>query len=509
MYERFSDRARKVMQLANQEAIRFRHQYIGTEHILLGLIAEQSGVATNVLRNLDVDLVRVRKEVEKIVQAGPEPVQHGKLPQTPRAKKVVEYAIEEAQKLQHNYVGTEHLLLGLLREEEGVAAQILMNLGLRLDTVRETVLNVLGYGDSPSTDAAKPRTEAKGTSKTPLLDAFGRDLTELAHQARLEPVIGRHAQRHALIEVLGCRQRNSAVLVGAMGVGKTTIIHGLAQAIAQRNVPDTLENCRIVEFSFGRVRSTACEAAGIEWARAALGEIKRSGDVILYLPNELRFLSTPVPSSIQQAGVEAEWLDALRRGELRCILVGSPHDYQSCVGVHMTLERACQLIQVPPATVDETLAILGGLRNRYEDHHVVRFTDDALSAAADLADRRLPGALPGKALLLLDHAGARGHGRGADASRELRQANVRLQKDIERLTVDMEAAVAQQAFDHAAELRDRADRLRKERDKLLKEEQRLRQEHGTIDAAEVAETLHALIGDSQPPTASADAPAGK
>src|SRR5215471_16950911 len=226
MYERFTDRARKVMQLANQEAQRFNHEYIGTEHILLGLVKEGSGVAANVLKNLDVDLRRIRLEVEKLVQSGPEMVTMGKLPQTPRAKKVIEYAIEEARNLNHNYVGTEHLLLGLLREEEGVAAQVLRNLGLKLEDVREEVLNLLGHNLDPSGESSeRPSSGGKQSkSKTPALDSFGRDLTELARQSKLDPVIGRTNEIERVIQVLSRRTKNNPVLLGEAGVGKTAIV---------------------------------------------------------------------------------------------------------------------------------------------------------------------------------------------------------------------------------------------------------------------------------------------
>src|SRR5213596_2692924 len=239
MYERFTDRARKVMQLANQEAQRFNHEYIGTEHILLGLVKEGTGVAANVLKNLDIDLRKIRLEVEKIVQAGPDMVTMGKLPQTPRAKKVIEYSIEEARNLNHNYVGTEHLLLGLLREQEGVAAQVLMNLGLKLEDVREEVLNLLGHNmateENPSGGSSERQTN-KGKSKTPALDSFGRDLTELARQGKLDPVIGRQNEIERVIQVLSRRTKNNPVLLGEAGVGKTAIVEGLAQMIVDGDI---------------------------------------------------------------------------------------------------------------------------------------------------------------------------------------------------------------------------------------------------------------------------------
>ncbi|MDG2291134.1 MAG: Clp protease N-terminal domain-containing protein, partial [Phycisphaerales bacterium] len=254
MFERLTDRARKVMALANQEAQRFNHEYIGTEHILLGLVKEGSGVGPNVLKNLEIDLRKVRLEVEKLVKSGPEMVTMGKLPQTPRAKKVLEYAIEEARNLNHNYVGTEHLLLGLLREQDGVAAQVLMNLGVKLEEVREEVLNLLGAGveaeegeeldeDQGQSQASAPR---RGKSKTPALDSFGRDLTELAKNNELDPVIGRADEIERLIQILCRRTKNNPVLLGEAGVGKTAIVEGLAQQIISKEVPDLLHDQRVV-----------------------------------------------------------------------------------------------------------------------------------------------------------------------------------------------------------------------------------------------------------------------
>ncbi|MEM6315083.1 MAG: Clp protease N-terminal domain-containing protein, partial [Planctomycetota bacterium] len=255
MFERFTDRARKVMALANQEAQRFNHEYIGTEHILLGLVKEGSGVGANVLKNLDVDLRKVRLEVEKLVKSGPEMVTMGKLPQTPRAKKVIEYAIEEARNLNHNYVGTEHLLLGLLREHDGVAAQVLMNLNLKLEEVREEVLNLLGAGvegeDEEGGGVAEAggrsgRSGKKGKSRTPALDSFGRDLTELAKESSLDPVIGRSEEIERVIQILCRRQKNNPVLLGEAGVGKTAIVEGLAQLIISHEVPEILHDRRLV-----------------------------------------------------------------------------------------------------------------------------------------------------------------------------------------------------------------------------------------------------------------------
>ncbi|MFM7738060.1 MAG: Clp protease N-terminal domain-containing protein, partial [Planctomycetota bacterium] len=297
MYERFTDRARKVMQLANQEAQRFNHEYIGTEHMLLGLVKEGTGVAANVLKNLDVDLRKIRLEVEKLVQSGPEMITMGKLPQTPRAKKVIEYSMEEARNLNHNFVGTEHLLLGLLREHEGVAAQVLMNLGLKLEDVREEVLNLLGNGleggeggserggregiGQGGAEGAQGKTRA---SKTPALDSFGRDLTELARQGKLDPVIGRQVEIERAIQVLCRRTKNNPVLLGEAGVGKTAIVEGFAQRVINGEVPEILADKRIVVLDLAMmVAGTKYRGQFEERIKAVMNEVKRNKNTILFI----------------------------------------------------------------------------------------------------------------------------------------------------------------------------------------------------------------------------------
>src|SRR5215813_680733 len=288
MYERFTDRARKVMQLANQEAQRFNHEYIGTEHVLLGLIKEGSGVAANVLKNLDIDLRKIRLEVEKLVQSGPDMVTMGKLPQTPRAKKVIEYAMEEARNLNHNYVGTEHILLGLLREQEGVAAQVLMNLGLKLEDVREEVLSLLGHG-MESEGGERGGVERGGSqksskSKTPALDSFGRDSTELARQSKLDPVIGREREIERAVQILCRRTKNNPVLLGEAGVGKTAIVEGLAQRVVDSNVPEIMSDKRIVVLDLAMmVAGTKYRGQFEERIKAVMNEVRRAKNTILFI----------------------------------------------------------------------------------------------------------------------------------------------------------------------------------------------------------------------------------
>ncbi|MCX5683612.1 MAG: AAA family ATPase, partial [Planctomycetota bacterium] len=329
MFERFTDRARKVMALANQEAQRFNHEYVGTEHILLGLVKEGQGVAANVLHNLQVDLKKIRLEVEKIVKSGPNMVTMGKLPQTPRAKKVIEFAIEEARNLGHNYVGTEHLLLGLLREHDGVAAQVLMNLGLKLEDVRTEVLNILGASQEAEAGAgaAVPEEERRGKSKTPALDSFGRDLTQLAVEGKLDPVIGRLAEIERVIQVLCRRTKNNPVLLGEAGVGKTAIVEGLAQQIVSGEIPELLLNRRIVVLDLAMmVAGTKYRGQFEERIKAVMNEVRRAGNIILFIDE----LHTLVGAGGAEGAIDASNVlkPALSRGEIQCIGATTLDEYR-------------------------------------------------------------------------------------------------------------------------------------------------------------------------------------
>ncbi|MFQ5464097.1 MAG: Clp protease N-terminal domain-containing protein, partial [Phycisphaerae bacterium] len=388
MFERFTDRARKVMALANQEAQRFNHEYIGTEHILLGLVKEGSGVGANVLKNLELDLRKVRLEVEKLVKSGPETVTMGKLPQTPRAKKVIEYAIEEARNLNHNYVGTEHLLLGLLREQDGVAAQVLMNLNLRLEDVREEVLNLLGAsdeGDEGGRMVGGGETK-KGKSKTPALDSFGRDLNEIAKQGKLDPVIGRTREIERIIQVLCRRQKNNPVLLGDAGVGKTAIVEGLAQKIVAGDIPEILAHRRIVVLDLAMmVAGTKYRGQFEERIKAVMNEVRRAGNVILFIDE----LHTLVGAGGAEGAIDASNVlkPALSRGEIQCVGATTLDEYRKYIEKDSALERRFQQIIVEPPTAAETVSILKGLRDRYEAHHRCRITDQALNQAVELSNR--------------------------------------------------------------------------------------------------------------------------
>ena len=501
MYERFTDRARKVMQLANQEAQRFNHEYIGTEHILLGLVKEGSGVAANVLKNLDVDLRKIRLEVEKIVQSGPDMVTMGKLPQTPRAKKVIEYAMEEARNLNHNYVGTEHLLLGLLREQEGVAAQVLMNLGLKLEDVREEVLNLLGHGLEGGDDDDRggssegggrgSRGKRSGKSKTPALDSFGRDLTELAKQGKLDPVIGREKEIERVTQVLCRRQKNNPVLLGEAGVGKTAIVEGFAQMVVDQAVPDLLRDKRIVVLDLAMmVAGTKYRGQFEERIKAVMNEVRRAKNVVLFIDE----LHTLVGAGGAEGAIDASNVlkPALSRGELQCIGATTLDEFRKYIEKDGALERRFQKVNVNPPTSEQAVEILKGLRDRYETHHRVEITDDALEAAVELSTRYISDrALPDKAIDVIDEAGARIRLKSMVRPPDLKD----LDTEIEELNEAKEEAVANQDFEKAAALRDQADKVKAKKEELTEEwKERSEQTDGTVDAEVISEVVAKMTG---------------
>ena len=500
MYERFTDRARKVMQLANQEAQRFNHEYIGTEHILLGLVKEGSGVAANVLKNLDVDLRKIRLEVEKLVQSGPEMVTMGKLPQTPRTKKVIEYSMEEARNLNHNYVGTEHVLLGLLREQDGVAAQVLMNLGLKLEEVREEVLNLLGHGletgDSPERGGREAGhgdgPSGKGSkSKTPALDSFGRDLTELARQKTLDPVIGREREIERATQVLCRRTKNNPVLLGEAGVGKTAIVEGFAQKVVNGDIPELLAEKRIVVLDLAMmVAGTKYRGQFEERIKAVMNEVRRAKNTILFIDE----LHTLVGAGGAEGAIDAANVlkPALARGEIQCIGATTLDEYRKYIEKDSALARRFQEILVDPTSSDETVEILKGLRERYEEHHRVQITDDAVKAAVDLSERYITArCLPDKAIDVIDEAGARIRLRTMTRPPDLKD----IDEEVDRLNKEKEDAVANQDFEEAASLRDSADKLRKKKDTITREWREKSQEtDGVVDEDVIAEVVSKMTG---------------
>ncbi|MEP0345646.1 ATP-dependent Clp protease ATP-binding subunit, partial [Rhodopirellula bahusiensis] len=503
-YERFTDRARKVMQLANQEAQRFNHEYIGTEHILLGLVKEGSGVAANVLKNLEVDLRKIRLEVEKLVQSGPEMVTVGKLPQTPRAKKVIEYSMEEARNLNHSYVGTEHILLGLLREQEGVAAQVLMNLGLKLEDVREEVLNLLGHGlegaevgerggrggDGEGSSGGSGSSKS-GKSKTPALDSFGRDLTELAKKGELDPVIGREREIERAIQILCRRTKNNPVLLGEAGVGKTAIIEGFAQRVIGGEVPEILAEKRIVVLDLAMmVAGTKYRGQFEERIKAVMTEVRRVKNTILFIDE----LHTLVGAGGAEGAIDAANVlkPALARGEIQCIGATTLDEYRKYIEKDNALARRFQEIMVEPTGKAETIEILKGLRERYEEHHRVQFTDDAVVAAVEMSERYITArCLPDKAIDVIDEAGARVRLRTMTRPPDLKE----IDEQVETLNKDKEDAVANQDFEKAANLRDQAEKLRKKKEQITQEwREKSQQTDGVVDEEIIAEVVSKMTG---------------
>src|SRR5687767_2123704 len=496
MFERFTDRARKVMALANQEAQRFNHEYIGTEHILLGLVKEGSGVGANVLKNLDVDLRKVRLEVEKLVKSGPDMVTMGKLPQTPRAKKVIEYAIEEARNLNHNYVGTEHLLLGLLREHDGVAAQVLMNLGLKLEEVREEVLNLLGAGvESEEPQQTEKQSGGgggtKGKSKTPALDSFGRDLTELAKEGQLDPVIGRHNEIERVIQILCRRQKNNPVLLGEAGVGKTAIVEGLAQMIVGNSVPEILHDRRLVVLDLAMmVAGTKYRGQFEERIKAVMNEVRRAKNVILFIDE----LHTLVGAGGAEGAIDASNVlkPALSRGEIQCIGATTFDEYRKYIEKDAALARRFQPIHVEPPSKLDTVEILKGLRDRYEAHHRVQIKDEALEAAVKLSDQYITGrCLPDKAIDVLDEAGARIRLRSMTKPPNLAE----LEEQIERLSIQKDEAVKNAEYEEAAKLRDQAEALRAKKEEMQRQwRDKAKEVDGVVDEEVIAEVVSKMTG---------------
>jgi len=497
MFDRFTDRAKKVMNLARQEAQRFNHEYLGTEHILLGLVQEGSGVAANVLRNMGIDLAKIRSEVEKLVKTGPNMVTMGQLPFTPRAKKVLELSMEEAGNLGHNYIGTEHLLLGLIKENEGIAAKVLTNLGVKLEDVREEVLEFLGAEPGDEEDDDGPgETEmgaGGGKSKTPALDSFGRDLTELAREGKLDAVIGRNNEIERVIQILSRRTKNNPVLLGEPGVGKTAIVEGLAQKIIANEVPELLRGKRIVVLDLAlMVAGTKYRGQFEERIKAVMTEVRRVRDVILFIDE----LHTLVGAGGAEGAIDASNVlkPALSRGEIQCIGATTLDEYRKHIEKDGALERRFQSVNVDPPTPTETVAILKGLRDRYEAHHRVAFTDEALEAAVELSTRYINNRfLPDKAIDVMDEAGARVRLKNMVAPPDLRE----LSEEIDGLDRSKEEAVHGQEFEKAAKLRDQAYQLRKKKEGLQNEwrsKQAELEQSGTVDGEDIAETVSKMTG---------------
>ncbi|MFA5117558.1 MAG: ATP-dependent Clp protease ATP-binding subunit [Candidatus Omnitrophota bacterium] len=455
MFNRFTERARKVIILAKEEAKRFNHDYIGTEHILLGLIREGEGVAASVLEKMGLSLENIRLEIEKLVQPGPTTQIIGDLPFTPRSKKALELSAEEAHALGHNYIGTEHILLGLIREEEGVASQVLINLGLDLETVRNKIMEVLG---SELPGFGQPAAK----KKTPALDAFGRDLTALAKEAKLDPVIGREKEIERVIQILSRRTKNNPVLLGEAGVGKTAIVEGLAQLIVSGNVPEVLRHKRIIVLDLAlMVAGTKYRGQFEERIKAVMEEIKRSQDVIIFIDE----LHTLVGAGAAEGAIDASNIlkPALSRGEIQCIGATTIDEYRKYIEKDAALERRFQTIMVEPPSIEQTIEILKGLRERYEAHHRVVYKDEALVAAAKFADRYISGRfLPDKAIDLIDETGSRARLSALVLPPQIKE----LEAKVEVLKKEKETHIKNQDFEKAAALRDQERTAREELERL-------------------------------------------
>jgi ATP-dependent Clp protease ATP-binding subunit ClpC len=444
MFERFTEKAIKVIMLAQEEARRLGHNFVGTEQILLGLIGEGTGVAAKVLKSMGVNLKDARIEVEKIIGRGSGFVAV-EIPFTPRAKRVLELSLEEARQLGHNYIGTEHLLLGLIREGEGVAARVLENLGVDLSKVRTQVIRMLGETAEVTSGASQGRT------KTPTLDEFGSNLTVMAGEGKLDPVVGRAKEIERVIQILGRRTKNNPVLIGEPGVGKTAIAEGLAQRIANNDVPDILEEKRVVTLDIGLlVAGTKYRGEFEERLKKIMDEIRQAGNVILVIDE----VHTLIGAGAAEGAIDAANIlkPALARGELQCIGATTLDEYRKHIERDAALERRFQPVMVGEPTVEETIEILYGLRERYEQHHKLKILDEALEAAAKLSDRYISDRyLPDKAIDLVDEAGSRVR----LINSQLPPAAKELDKELRQVLKDKDDAVRSQDFDKAGELRDR------------------------------------------------------
>ncbi len=451
MFERFTEKAIKVIMLAQEEARRLGHNFVGTEQILLGLIGEGTGVAAKVLKSMGVNLKDARIEVEKIIGRGSGFVAV-EIPFTPRAKRVLELSLEEARQLGHNYIGTEHLLLGLIREGEGVAARVLENLGVDLSKVRTQVIRMLGETAEVAAGGG-----GGGRTKTPTLDEFGSNLTQLATEGKLDPVVGRQKEIERVIQILGRRTKNNPVLIGEPGVGKTAIAEGLAQRIANKDIPDILEEKRVVTLDIGLlVAGTKYRGEFEERLKKIMDEIRQAGNVILVI-DEVHTLIGPGRRRGDRCRQYSQ--ASLARGELQCIGATTLDEYRKHIERDAALERRFQPVMVGEPSVDETIEILYGLRERYEQHHKLKILDEALEAAAKLSDRYISDRfLPDKAIDLIDEAGSRVR----LINSQLPPAAKELDKELRQILKEKDDAVRNQDFDKAGELKDREDEIKKQ-----------------------------------------------
>ena len=483
-FEKFSERARRVLSLAQEEAQRFNHNYIGTEHILLGLVRETEGVAARVLSSLTVDLSKVRSAVEFIIGRGEKPPQ-GEIGLTPRAKKVVELAVDEARRMNHTYIGTEHLLIGLLREGEGVAAGVLESLGVTLDKVRTETHRILSHSSGAT------GTSARSTTKTPTLDQLGVDLTTAAKAGKLDQVVGREKEIERVVQILSRRTKNNPVLVGEPGVGKTAIVEAMAQRIAEGDVPDTLQGKRLVTLDMGAlVAGTKYRGEFEERLKKVIEEIKASGNCVLFIDE----IHTIVGAGAAEGAVDASNIlkPSLARGELQCIGATTLDDYRKYVERDPALERRLQPVRVEEPSQEDTVAILMGVKKHYEEHHNVEITEAAIKNATNLAARYISDRfLPDKAIDLIDEAGSRVRLQGSVTPPAVKDA-IQVLEDVRK---QKDEAIASQQYETAAELRDREIRHNQDLDTLEKEWQEGRgKERKVVTEDDIAEVVSMWTG---------------
>ncbi len=494
----FTPRAQQVLALARKEADRFNHNFVGTEHLLLGLIKLGQGVAVNVLQKLGLDLETVRMEVEKQVGTGPDQKMIGNIPYTPRVKKVLALAAKEAKNLNHTYVGTEHILLGLLREGDGVAARVLKNLDVDIEQTRQEILKELDPNFAAQEEPGAPEApekpvggEKKGEVKTPALKAFGRDLTEIARKGEMDPVIGRKSEIERVIQILCRRTKNNPVLLGEAGVGKTAIVEGLAQEIAAGNVPELLREKRVITLDLAlMVAGTKYRGQFEERIKAVMDEIRRSKNIILFIDE----LHTIVGAGSAEGTMDASNIikPALSRGELQCIGATTLNEYRKYIEKDAALERRFQAVKVEAPSVEEAILILKGLKSKYEDHHKAEFTDKAIEASVKLSDRYITDRyLPDKAIDLMDEAGSR-----ARISTMTRPPEVKeLEEQIEEIKGKKEKAIKNQDFEGAAAMRDKEKHAKEKLETVLKEWRTSREEKRVkVDEEDILQVVSKWTG---------------
>jgi len=492
----FTPRAQQVLALARKEADRFHHNYVGTEHLLLGLINLGQGVAVNVLQKMGLDLETVRTAVEKQVGTGPESKPSGNIPYTPRVKKVLALAGKEAKALNHSYVGTEHILLGLLREGDGVAARVLKTLDVDIERCRNEVLSELdpsfsGEEGEPVTSSMGATGEEKKDVKTPALKAFGRDLTELARNNELDPVIGRKEEIRRVIQVLCRRTKNNPVLIGEAGVGKTAIVEGLAQEIASGIIPELLVDRRVITLDLAlMVAGTKYRGQFEERIKAVMDEIRRAKNIIIFIDE----LHTIVGAGAAEGAMDASniFKPALSRGELQCIGATTLSEYRKYIEKDSALDRRFQSVMVEAPSVEETIQILHGLRSRYEEHHKVVYTEKAIEVSAKLSDRYITGRyLPDKAIDVLDESGARARIDSLNRPPEVED----LAKEIEEICAKKEESISKQHFEEAAKYRDKEKQLRSEREQMIQNWKKTREEKTiTVDEDDMLQVVSGWTG---------------